>query len=199
MLISHKFESKNKEILMSEINNQFNNDIYISEETTETGLFKTKKYTVYVLTKEEILNYIKNYIDSLSKKMNIEMQSEIRIINNTINIVLVTSNNSILIGKNGRNLDAIQLLLRQSLSELRKYNLRILIDIGNYKTKKTKNLEFEVKKVCKEILKTKVEAKLDPMNSYERRLVHTIVGEFPLLESNSFGEEPNRYVVIKHK
>lgn len=200
MLISHKFEGKNKETLKEECLKELNTEeIYLSEEVIETGLFKTKKYILYALSKEEIINYIKDYINSLSKNMNIEITSEIRIINNTINVTLVTSNNSILIGKDGKNLDAIQLLLRQSLADLRKYNLRILVDIGNYKTKKIKNLEYEIKKICKEILKTKVEVKLDPMNSYERRIIHTIVSNFTDLESNSFGEEPNRYIVIKHK
>ena len=65
--------------------------------------------------------------------------------------------------------------------------------------RKEKHLEFEIKKICKEVLKTKVEVKLDPMNSYERRIVHNVVSKFDKLYSESEGEAPNRYTVIKCK
>ena len=61
------------------------------------------------------------------------------------------------------------------------------------------NIEYQTKKICRDVVKTKVEAKMDPMNSYERRAVHNVVGTFKGLESESFGEEPNRYVVIRFK
>ena len=135
----------------------------------------------------------------MQKNMNLEINSEIRIEENNINILLVSDNNNILIGKDGKTLNAIQLILRQSFKELNQFNLRIIVDVSNYKAKKLKNLEYEVKKICKEVLKTKVEVKLDPMNSYERRLVHSIVTEFDGLQSISYGETPNRYTVIKIK
>jgi spoIIIJ-associated protein len=62
-----------------------------------------------------------------------------------------------------------------------------------------KKIEIEVRKIAKEVLETKIDAKLDPMNSFERRLVHTIVSEFDGLYTESEGEPPNRYVVIKYK
>ena len=104
-----------------------------------------------------------------------------------------------MIGKEGKTLNSIQIVLKQSLQELNRFNLKINLDVGDYKAKKIKNLEREVKNICKEVLKTKVEVKLDPMNSYERRKVHSIVGEFENLQSISYGEEPNRYTVIKIK
>ena len=54
-------------------------------------------------------------------------------------------------------------------------------------------------KICKEVLKTKVDVQLDPMNSYERRIVHTVISTFHELESESSGSEPNRYIMIKYK
>ena len=78
-------------------------------------------------------------------------------------------------------------------------NIKINVDVSNYKDKKLKRLEYEVRKIMKEVEKTKIEAKLDPMNSYERRYIHTIVSENINLETESFGESPNRYVVIRYK
>ena len=73
------------------------------------------------------------------------------------------------------------------------------VDVANYKVNKEKRLEREIKKIAKEVITSKIEAKLDPMNSYDRRLVHTIIAEYEDLETESFGENPNRYVVIRHK
>ena len=197
----HRFEGKNLEVLKKECLEQLNvtEDELYTFETEETGLFKGKKYIIEAMTKDEIIKEIRQFINELAKKMNIEINSEIKIENENINVLLVTDNNKIMIGKDGKTLNAIQIILRQSMNELTKFGLRIIVDVGNYKNKRLKNLEREVKKICHEVLKTKVEVKLDPMNSYERRKVHSIVSEFPELESISYGEDPNRYTVVKFK
>ena len=77
--------------------------------------------------------------------------------------------------------------------------LKVNLDASNYKAKKNKNLEYEVKKIAKDVLKTKIDAKLDPMTSFERRIVHNVVNNFENLMTESVGETPNRCVVIKYK
>ena len=62
-----------------------------------------------------------------------------------------------------------------------------------------KNIERLVRQIANEVKETKLTVSLDPMNSYERRLVHTIVGEFPDLETESVGEGKDRHVTIKYK
>ena len=62
-----------------------------------------------------------------------------------------------------------------------------------------KNIEYLAKKTAREVAKTKVEAKLDSMNSYERRIVHSILSDDKYVYTESIGEEPNRCVVIKPK
>ena len=202
MITSHKYEGKAKEELLNlcmvELNSNKEELYYVINES-EGGLFKGKKVILEAITKEEIINYIKNYLKELAKLMCITITSEIRIKENVINVILVSENNNILIGKDGKTLNSIQLLLRQALSEINKYNLKLLVDASNYKERKVKHLEFEIKKICNEILKTKVEVKLDPMNSYERRIVHSIVSTYNNLESTSVGEAPNRYTIIKYK
>ena len=198
MITLHKYEGKNVDLLKEQCLNELK-DAYMVTKELESGLFKGKKYQLEAITKEEIISSIKSFINELSKNMNLEINSEIRFEENNINILLVSDNNNILIGKDGKTLNAIQLILSQSFKELNQFDLRIIVDVSNYKAKKIKNLEYEVKKICKEVLKTKVEVKLDPMNSYERRMVHSIVAEFEGLQSISYGETPNRYTVIKIK
>ena len=131
--------------------------------------------------------------------MGIEINVEIREEDGVINVGIVTDNSPILIGKEGKNIDALQLLLRQSVSNQVGKRIKINVDASDYKLKKQKRLEREIKNIACEVLKSRVAAKLDPMNSYDRRIVHSIVSTFDNLETESSGEAPNRYVTIKYK
>ncbi len=202
MIILHSYEGKNLETLKETCQNELNkpiDSIYFKETTSEAGLFKGKKFTLEAITNEEIISSMKSFFSELGQKMNLDIKSEININDNIINIVLVSNNNNILIGKDGKTMNAINLLLRQIYNNLNDFNLKISLDVSNYKAKKIKNLEHEIKNICKEVLNTKVDVKLDPMNSYERRIVHSIVSEYESLSSVSEGEEPNRYTIIKYK
>ena len=202
MITFHNYEGKNLEFLkeqcLEELNETLEN-VYFSSEEIDAGLFKGKKYVLEVISKNDIKEYIKNYINELSNNLNIKINCEIRFDENNIKVMLVSDNNNIIIGSGGKNLDAIQILIRQSCKNLNKFGIKIVVDASNYKGKKEKYLQREIKNICKEVLNTKVEVKLDPMNSYQRRLVHSIVGEFENLESVSFGVDPERYTVIKYK
>lgn len=196
------YEGKNREDLINKITEELNcneNELVILEQFTEGKIFKSQKYNLSVITKAEIKKQLKNFFNELSKLMNVTIESEINITEDNIyNINLVTSNNSILIGKEGKTLDAIQCLLRQiSQNDLQK-KIKINVDISNYKYEQTKKLEKNIKNIAKEVLKTKVDTSLDPMNSYNRRIVHTIVSEFSDLETESVGEGKERHVVIKY-
>lgn len=202
MIKFHSYEGKNIDTLKEMCQNELGlplNKIYIIENEKESGLFKGKKAVLEAISEDEIISSIKEFINNLSTNMNLEINSEIKIQDNNINVILVSDNNNVLIGKDGKTLNALQLVLRQVYSELNRFNLKISLDVANYKIKKIKNLEREIKSICKEILNTKVDVKLDPMNSYERRIVHSVVSEYDNLESISEGVEPSRYTIIKYK
>ena len=196
------YEGKNREDLINKITEELNcneNELVILEQFTEGKIFKSQKYNLSVITKAEIKNQLKNFFNELSKLMNVTIESEINITEDNIyNINLVTSNNSILIGKERKTLDAIQCILRQISQNDLQNKIKINVDISNYKYEQTKKLEKNIKNIAKEVLKTKVDTSLDPMNSYNRRIVHTIVSEFSDLETESVGEGKERHVVIKY-
>ena len=202
MITSYKYEGKNNEELLIDALTELKvtkDDVYFKQTTEEGKLFKAKKYIIEIIKKEDVINYIKKYINEFANKFGVKINSEVRESDGIINVMLVTENNALLIGKDGKNIEAIQILLRQAVCNQTNQNIKVLVDISGYKNKKNKNLEFEIKKICKEVLNTKVEVKLDPMNSYQRRIVHTVVSEFPNLKSESIGEAPNRYTVISYK
>ena len=197
----YEIEGKNKEELIEKALTDLNankNEAINNIEETEAKLFKSKKYKIQVILKIDIKNYIKDYIKDFSKNSGIDMQLEVLENENIYSVNVLSDDSAILIGKDGKNLKSLQLLLRQSV--LRKFNtnIKINLDIAGYKAKKTTRLEREIKKLAREVLKTKIDVKLDPMNSYERRIVHSLISTYDNLSTESVGEEPNRYTIIHY-
>lgn len=196
------FEGKTKEEAIDKCKKELKtteDNIIIVNQEEKNVLFKGKKVSLQIILKDEIIKYIKNFFNDLSKNMNIDIAVEINENNNVININLISSNNAILIGKDGKNLDAIQTILRTIVSKNARNFLKINVDVSNYKTKKMEKLQSEIIKLATEIQNTKIDVKLDPMNSYERMIVHNVISKYSNLKTESIGEEPDRYIVIKYR
>ena len=174
-------------------------EILSNYEEKKGKLFKAGSVVLKVVTIKEIAEYIKENLKELLTNMGIEANFESNIRNNQINIKMYSDKNNILIGKNGQTLMAIQTILRQQVyNEINVYP-HILLDVENYKEKKLSNLERNAKRISKEVLRTKIEVKLDDMNSYERRIIHNALANFKNISTTSEGEEPNRHIVISYK
>jgi len=173
-------------------------DLIINNVEEKNSLLK-KSVKIEVLNMNEIISFIKDKITEITKEMNVETNLEVRRRENSISITLFSDNNSILIGKNGKNVAALQLLIRQMVNSKLNKPISILLDVGNYKEKRVKNIEFLAKKLAREAYKTKTEVTMDSMNSYERRIVHEVLSNDKYVYTESIGEEPNRKVVIKLK
>ena len=153
---------------------------------------------VDIIKKEDIINFIKEYIQNVAKSMNLEINSEIRESEEIFNVIMISNNNSILIGKEGRTLNSLQMLIRQAIQNETGFNIKVNLDASNYRAKKVKYFEYDIKNIVSEVQKTKMDVKLDPMNSYQRRIVHSLVSNYDNIDTESVGEEPNRCVVIKY-
>lgn len=173
-------------------------DLIINNSEEKTGLLK-KSVKIEVLNMNEVITFIKETITEITKKMNVEANLEVRRRENNISVTIFSDNNSILIGKNGKNVAALQLLIRQMVNSKLKDIIGITLDVGNYKEKRVKNIEFLAKRLAREAYKTKTEVTMDSMNSYERRIVHAVLADDKYVYTESIGEEPNRKVVIKLK
>lgn len=191
-----KFEEV-KERALYELKESENN-IIIKVIAEKNGLLK-KSVTIEVIKYSDIINYVKETLTTIINLMNLNPTFEVKRRDNSINIKIYSDNNSILIGKNGRSIQALQLLIRQMLANKITNEVLINLDVENYKEKKLKSIEFLAKKIAREVSKTKVETKMDSMNSYERRVVHNLLSNNKYVYTESIGEEPNRCVVIKPK
>lgn len=174
-------------------------EVLSKTEEKKGKLFKGNTYIFKAIKISTIADYLKEKLKEILSNMNVDCQFETSIRDQQINIKMYSEKNSILIGKNGQTLMALQTILRQiAYNEIEMYP-HILLDVENYKEKKIGYLERNAKKIAREVLKTKVPVKLDNMNSYERRIVHNALTSFKKLSTTSEGEEPNRHIVISYK
>lgn len=186
-------EAKNKALKELNINEE---NIIIINKTEKNGLLK-KSASIELVTVDEIINYLKDSLNEILSLMGIEANYEVRRRENRIEIKIFSDNNAILIGKNGRTMQSLQTILRFILKNHVASDLSVMLDVENYKEKRNRNIEYLAKKVARDVAKTKVETKLDNMNSYERRIVHNILSDNKYVYTVSEGEEPNRHVIIK--
>ena len=199
----HRYIGKTKEeaINNATIDLQETENNLIIKEISETkgGLFKSKKVEIEVIEKREVTKYIKEYLIKLVKDLGFNANIEMKVKEDIPTYTIYSDNDSLLIGKNGKNLKALSTILNQHIVKELGKSYKFIIDINSYKEKHDKSLEMLAKRVAKEVASTKIEAKLDSMNSYERRIIHNALTNNKRVYTESEGEEPNRYVVIKPK
>lgn len=195
------FQGKTKEeaiINAIEGLNAKEDELVIVEKEIKKGLFN-KKAEIVAITKAELNDEIKKYILRLIKAMGIDAKIETKTREGTPYFSVIAPEVSILIGKSGRTIDALQTITSQMISsELGTY-YRFVLDVNDYKAHRKARIEKNAKYTAKEVAKTKVEAHLEPMNSFERRIVHSVLTNSKDVITESEGEEPNRHVVIKPK
>ncbi len=196
-----EYEAKTKEEALTKALEELNlteKDIIYKSEDKKGKLFKAASSIVTVATIQDIADYLKEELKELVQNMGIEVNIEVSIRDEQINLKMYSDMNNILIGKNGQTLVAITNILKQTIfNEMGRYPY-ILLDVENYKEKKISNIERTAKRVAREVSKTKVDATLENMNSYERRIIHNVLSNYKHVVTVSEGEEPNRHVVIKY-
>ena len=195
-VFSGKTEEEALENALSELSVE-KKDILFETKESKGGLFKGKKVEVVVTKKSDINDFIKENVLKIVTDMGFDAKIETKIRDDILNLTIYSDNNNLLIGRNGKNMNALSVVVKQiiqnEIGSFYKFNL----DVGEYKVKQQKNLERMAKRVAREVAKSKVEVKLDPMNSYERRIIHNILNDDRYVYTESTGEEPNRCVVIK--
>ena len=165
----------------------------------EKNTLLKKSVKIEVINYNDLIDFIKETVTEITKLMGLSVNLEVRRRDENITIKIFSDHNAVLIGKNGSTLDALQTIVRQIVQNETKEFIGIILDVENYKDKRVKNLEYLAKKVAREVKETKVETKLDSMNSYERRIIHSVLSENKYVYTESVGEEPNRCVVVKPK
>ena len=199
----HKYTGKTKEEAIQNAKEELQEveeNLFIRElENIKGGLFKSSKVEIEVIEKREVIKDIKDYLMKLLKSMGYTINIEVKNKEEVPKYIIFSDNDALLIGKNGKNLKALSTVVSQYLSTELGHNYKFIIDVNEYKEKREESLERLAKRIAREVSQTKVEVKLDSMNSYERRIIHNALTNHKKVYTESEGEEPNRYVVIKPK
>ena len=143
----------------------------------------------------------KMFLENILKSLDVECRMEARATNNgkEIHYLIESDENALLIGREGRTLRSLQFLLRNYLNTFVDEKLVISLDIGSYFENHKRQLEILATKTAKEVARTKIAVKLDHMNAYDRRVIHTKLSEWRDVVTESEGEGENRVIVIKPK
>ncbi len=166
------------------------------------GLIGTKEAKVRVTLTNDPVEIAHNFLDLVFSKMNIKgrVRAEKKGSDLIVNIEDITSSDmGILIGKRGATLDSLQYILSLVVNKNREKYVRVLLDTENYREKREETLIRVAKKMASKAKSLRKTVRLEPMNPYERRIIHSALQNDPSIVTYSEGEEPFRRVVIELK
>lgn len=136
------------------------------------------------------------YIFNIFDKMGVKAEYSYEETEDGVIINLDSEDTSFIIGRRGENLDAIQYLASMFCNRLDDEYYRVVLDSNGYRDKRKKTLEDLAKKIAKNVLRSGRSTVLEPMNPYERRIIHSMISEIEGVSSRSVGEEPYRKIII---
>lgn len=164
----------------------------------ETKSLFSKKAVVEVYEVSDVIEFASNYLVNGIKSMGFEATVVPTLKDDIIHLTINSDRNPILIGKNGKSLQALNELTRLAVANTFKKRFRILLDINGYKDEKYNRIVMMAKRIAHEVQKTRITATLDPMPADERRMVHNGLTNMPHIKTESIGVGKNRQVTITY-
>ncbi len=166
------------------------------------GLIGTKEAKVKVSVKFNPIEIADNFLSNIFNHMGIEAKCDIKVEDNTLYVDvkdISPSDMGILIGKRGNTLDSIQYLLSLAINKNMDEYLKVVVDSEGYREKREQTLIKLANKMAEKAKYSRRAVKLEPMNPYERRVIHSTLHDFEGVNTYSEGDEPYRRVVIVSK
>ncbi|HOL91780.1 MAG TPA: RNA-binding cell elongation regulator Jag/EloR [Clostridiales bacterium] len=139
------------------------------------------------------------FLESVFEKMNVDVDIEKYEDEDSVLFKISGKDSGIIIGRRGETLDALQYLTSLVVNKSSKKYMRVTIDIENYREKREETLARLARRLADKVVKYRRNISLEPMNPYERRIIHSTLQNNEYVETYSVGEDPNRKVVITLK
>lgn len=152
--------------------------------------------TAEVFALDDVKLFVEEYFDKFFTGLGLKVEQEITVKNNNVKVSLNADNNAILIGKNGKSLEGMNMLLKHVVNSEFKRRFYVMIDINNYKTDRYQKLKAMAKRIAKNVSRSKIDASLDPMPNDERRVIHKELTNFPSIRTQSEGSGRDRHLKI---
>ena len=165
----------------------------VVEKTEEAPEKEEKLAEVETQTKEACEKFLKDVLKSMD--MEVTLTSEIDE-DGALSINMEGENMGILIGKRGQTLDSLQYLTNRVANKMQDGYVRVKLDTENYRARRKETLENLAKNIAHKVKRTKRSVSLEPMNPYERRIIHSALQADKYISTHSEGEEPYRRVVV---
>jgi len=166
----------------------------ISEKKT---LF-TKRVEIEVYDLSDAVAYLEDYLVKVIGEFNITATVKSHIEDEIIHVNIDSDHNSILIGKNGRTLQALNEIAKLAVSSKFKKKYRVLLDINDYKDGKYNKVVYMAKHMAREVQKTHETMTMEAMPADERRMVHNALSTMPHIRTESVGEGKHRQITIRY-
>lgn len=169
------------------------------------GIFNSKPAVIkarkkYVQTPEgQAVEFLEAVFASMNMEVQIQASVEETENEKTISIDLSGNEMGVLIGKRGQTLDSLQYLVSLVVNKNTEEYIRVKVDTENYRARRKATLEKLAKNIAAKVKRTRKPVALEPMNPYERRIIHSALQGDRYVTTKSEGEEPNRRVVISLK
>ena len=160
-----------------------------------------KPCRIRVGRKFNVESYIRKFLGDIFQAMHMEVEVlvEINEEKRAIDVELKGQEMGVLIGKRGQTLDALQLLVNNAVHKNFETYYKVKVDTENYRARRKETLENLAKNIAYKVKRTKRPVSLEPMNPFERRVIHYALQNDRYVTTHSEGEEPFRYVVVTLK
>ena len=161
----------------------------------------SKPAIIKAKVKSSVKDKAKDFLDSVFEAMNLIVAVHIKYdeLDNYMDIDLSGDEMGVLIGKRGQTLDSLQYLVSLAVNKESESYIRVKVDTENYRQRRKDTLENLAKNIAYKVKRTKRSVSLEPMNPYERRIIHSALQNDKYVMTHSEGEEPFRRVVVTLK
>ena len=162
------------------------------------GIYNSKPAKVLVWKKATMEDAVRNFLNDVFSAMDLKVEVEMKVVEEegAIEINLVGDDMGVLIGKRGQTLDSLQYLVSLVANKESDKYYRVKLDTENYRERRKATLESLAKNIAYKVKRTKRPVSLEPMNPYERRIIHSALQNDKYVMTRSEGEEPFRHVVV---
>ena len=165
------------------------------KDTKETKIIETIEENLVPCEDHEALRFLRE----VTKEMALNLDIDAKQGEETLYLNIQGKDSGTIIGKRGQTLDAIQYLTSLVVNKGSEDYVRVVVDAENYRAKREKTLEALAYRLANKVIKTKRSVKLEPMNPYERKVIHAALHDHPKVMTRSEGQDPYRRVVIELK
>ena len=171
-----------------------------AKETAAEPKAPAEKKTELAEVKEETMKAVETFLNDTLKAMDMEVELTSKVDEDgALSVEMKGDNMGILIGKRGQTLDALQYLANRVANKHQDGYVRVKLDTENYRARREATLKNLAKNIAHKVKRTRRPVALEPMNPYERRIIHSALQSDPYVTTHSEGEEPYRKVVVTLK